>query len=105
VREGFYVGSLFVVLAHDRPRLTENVVGVLDCEWDCAYPERDALANRRNVFAWGMLLLSGFATLLVGLALARNSRRRLERMLDRLVHRGVLITVDPLSQIKTDLKN
>ena len=60
--------------------------------------------DRRNVFAWDMLLLSGFATLAVGLVLARSGPRRLERMLDRLVRRGVLITVEPLSDIKTDLE-
>lgn len=60
--------------------------------------------DRRNVFAWDMLLLSGFATLAVGLVLARSGPRRLERMLERLVRRGVLITVEPLSDIKTDLE-
>src|SRR5262249_4258542 len=43
VREIFYVCSVFVVLAHNRPGLTENLVGVFDCEWDGAYPKRDAL--------------------------------------------------------------
>jgi len=61
-------------------------------------------ADRRNVFAWDMLLLSGFATLVAGLALARNSRRRLERMLDRLVHRGALTTVGPLADMKAELE-
>jgi hypothetical protein len=60
--------------------------------------------DRRNVFAWDILLLSGFATLALGLVLARSGPPRLERMLDRLVRRGVLITIEPLSDIKTDLK-
>ena len=60
--------------------------------------------NRCNVFAWDMLLLSGFVTFIVGIALARSGQRRLEKMLDRLVHRGTLSTVEPLADIKNYLE-
>ena len=60
--------------------------------------------NRGNVFAWDMLLLSGFVTFIVGIALARSGQRRLEKMLDRLVHRGTLSTVEPLADIKNYLE-
>lgn len=46
--------------------------------------------NRTNPFAWDVMLLSGFATLIVGLLLAGASKGRFELTLDRLARRGVL---------------
>jgi hypothetical protein len=51
-----------------------------------------------------MLLLSGFATLIAGLALARSSQQRLDAMLDRLVSRGALSLSGQLGELKDGLK-
>lgn len=56
----------------------------------------------RNPFSWDLLLLTGFATLIVGLLLAGTSRERFERMLDRLARRGVIPDAEP---VKTEMED
>ena len=55
-----------------------------------AMPAKD----RSNPFAWDLLVLSGFATFLAGLAATRSTKERFESMLDRLGRRGVISEID-----------
>ena len=73
-----------------RPALLLNAIGVLYFS--------QPVVNRANPFAWDVLLLSGFATLIVGLLLAGSSKSRFERTMDRLSRRGVLDRVDDVKK-------
>jgi hypothetical protein len=73
-----------------RPAMVLSAIAVL-------YYSRPVV-NRANLFAWDLSLLSGFATLIVGLLLADQSKDRFERAMDRLARRGVLEGVDEIKK-------
>lgn len=52
--------------------------------------------NRTNFFSWDVLLLSGFAALLLGLAATESTSTRFETMLERLARRGSLAGIEKL---------